>query len=235
MKVKSFIKFLQDYTVLSFEFSELHIILAHPREEGPHVLFLHRAHWKFKNNNFSKFSWLQISSYILWLFFYNMATPGVMKLLEEKNVDKGISHFVWSPKMDIIAVASEQNDTSLYRLNFQKVSHETGPNFQKVSFRIGHYFQYSTYSHCIRFGQQNPQTLAYRHWHGDQTERSWQWLTKMVRLNCLTLKTESLCWELIPSRKKSASCVGFRVQRAKFINKPTIPIIHTIILPNGNF
>ena len=51
-----------------------------------------------------------------------MATPGVMKLLEEKNVDKGISHFVWSPKMDIIAVASEQNDTSLYRLNFQKVS-----------------------------------------------------------------------------------------------------------------
>ena len=65
-----------------------------------------------------------------------MATPGVMKLLEEKNVDKGISHFVWSPKMDIIAVASEQNDTSLYRLNFQKVSLKTGLNFQKVSLRI---------------------------------------------------------------------------------------------------
>ena len=30
-------------TVFSFDFSELYLILAHPREEGPHVLFLHRA------------------------------------------------------------------------------------------------------------------------------------------------------------------------------------------------
>ena len=185
--------------------------------------------------HFSEFSWLQISSHIFCISFNNMATPGVMKLLEEKNVDKGISHFVWSPKMDIIAVASEQNDTSLYRLNFQKVSLKTCPNFQKVSLRIVPTFQHSTYSHCIRFGQQNPQTLAYRHWHGDQTGRSWQWLTKTARLNCLTLKTEFPCWKLSLLRKKSASCVGFRVQKAKFINKLLIQIIHTTILLNGNF
>ena len=78
-----------------------------------------------------------------------------LKLLEEKNVDKGISHFVWSPKMDIIAVASEQNDTSLYRLNFQKVSlsllEQYGPpptTFPDSMF----------YFLCIRFGQQNRQT-----------------------------------------------------------------------------
>ena len=50
-----------------------------------------------------------------------MATPPSLKQLEERIVDRPISHLLWSPKMDIIAVASVHNDVSLYRLNWQKV------------------------------------------------------------------------------------------------------------------
>ena len=50
-----------------------------------------------------------------------MATPAKMKLLEEKQVDRAITQLLWSPKMDILAVVSENNDASLFRLNWQKV------------------------------------------------------------------------------------------------------------------
>ena len=58
-----------------------------------------------------------------------MATPAKMKLLEEKQVDRAITQLLWSPKMDILAVVSENNDTSLFRLNWQKVHNVILANF----------------------------------------------------------------------------------------------------------
>ena len=55
-------------TVFSFDFSEFYLILAHPREEGPHVLFLHRAHRKFKNNISQNFLVTDFVSYFLHIF-----------------------------------------------------------------------------------------------------------------------------------------------------------------------
>jgi hypothetical protein len=53
-----------------------------------------------------------------------MATPATMRQLEERQVDRPITHLLWSPKMDIIAVATTSNDVSLYRLNWQRVKNK---------------------------------------------------------------------------------------------------------------
>lgn len=50
-----------------------------------------------------------------------MATPATMRQLEERQVDRALTHLLWSPKIDIIAVVSENNDISLFRLNWQRV------------------------------------------------------------------------------------------------------------------
>lgn len=52
-----------------------------------------------------------------------MATPATIKQLEERQVDREITNLLWSPKMDILAVVSENNDISLFRLNWQRVRH----------------------------------------------------------------------------------------------------------------
>lgn len=46
--------------------------------------------------------------------------PG-MRQLEERGVDAEITLMVWSPKMDIVAVANINGVVTLYRLNWQKV------------------------------------------------------------------------------------------------------------------
>ena len=51
-----------------------------------------------------------------------MATPATMRQLEERQVDRPIINLLWSPKMDILAVVYENNDVSLFRLNWQRVS-----------------------------------------------------------------------------------------------------------------
>ena len=51
-----------------------------------------------------------------------MATPATMRQLEERQVDRPITNLLWSPKMDILAVVYENNDVSLFRLNWQRVS-----------------------------------------------------------------------------------------------------------------
>ena len=53
-----------------------------------------------------------------------MATPATMRQLEERQVDRAINCLLWSPRMDILAVVSETNDVSLFRLNWQRVSFE---------------------------------------------------------------------------------------------------------------
>lgn len=57
-------------------------------------------------------------------FYAKMATPATMRQLEERQVDRAINCLLWSPRMDILAVVSETNDVSLFRLNWQRVSFE---------------------------------------------------------------------------------------------------------------
>ncbi len=52
-----------------------------------------------------------------------------MRQLEERQVDRAITDLLWSPKMDILAVVSDNNDISLFRLNWQKASADTGSTY----------------------------------------------------------------------------------------------------------
>ena len=51
----------------------------------------------------------------------NMDSLPRMRQLEERGVDSEILSMVWSPKMDIVAVAANNGTVTLYRLNWQKV------------------------------------------------------------------------------------------------------------------
>ena len=53
-----------------------------------------------------------------------MATPATMRQLEDRQVDRAVIKMLWSPKMDILVVVFETNDISLFRLNWQRVSHK---------------------------------------------------------------------------------------------------------------
>ncbi len=44
-----------------------------------------------------------------------------MRQLEERAVDPEVIRLLWSPKMDVLAVANVSGEVTLYRLNWQKV------------------------------------------------------------------------------------------------------------------
>ncbi len=55
------------------------------------------------------------------MFSTSNAVPR-LRQLEERQVETSVCLLEWSPKMDILAVAMENGDVQLYRLNWQKVS-----------------------------------------------------------------------------------------------------------------
>ena len=62
-----------------------------------------------------------------------MATPATMRQLEDRQVDRAVIKMLWSPKMDILVVVFETNDISLFRLNWQRVSHKEPDSKFKAS------------------------------------------------------------------------------------------------------
>ncbi len=48
-----------------------------------------------------------------------------MRQLEERQVEMEVSSMLWSPKMDVLAMAMSTGDVALYRLNWQKVLFNT--------------------------------------------------------------------------------------------------------------
>ena len=50
-----------------------------------------------------------------------MARSLVMRQMDEKSTDQEVSLMVWSPKMDILALAFDTGCLSLYRLQWQKI------------------------------------------------------------------------------------------------------------------
>ncbi len=55
-----------------------------------------------------------------------------MRQLEERILEDCVSIMLWSPKMDIIAIALETGEVVLYRLNFQKVKEFQYPNISQL-------------------------------------------------------------------------------------------------------
>ncbi len=52
------------------------------------------------------------------------SSASTMRQLEERQVESEIDAMLWSPKMDILALANSNGEVALYRLNWQRVSND---------------------------------------------------------------------------------------------------------------